>query len=185
MYGLTSQWREAKKSNREENEKFEVLFSNFEKRTRNLKFLSPVSRGEREIWKKVLHFWEKKEKGVFFSQVSRGEREFCLKSPISRREIWKRVLHFREEKEKWILFSQDSRGEREFLPGVFEKFSLSAKLCQSYCDSQSFRESESFTLISLLPTSRDDLVKILSQVLLFFCYYWSLWWWLVYLHCKS
>ena len=72
---LGSHWREAKKSNREEKEKFDILFSNFEKRKRNLKFLSPVSRGEREIWKKVLHFREEKEKGVFFSQVSRGERE--------------------------------------------------------------------------------------------------------------
>ena len=133
-----SHWREAKKSNREEKEKFDILFSNFEKRKRNLKFLSPVSRREREMWKRVLHFREVKEKGIFFSQVSRGEREFFLKvsnfekrkrnlkffSPVLRREreIWKSVLHFREEKEKWILFSQDSRGEREFLPGFLKSF---------------------------------------------------------------
>ena len=74
----TSHWREAKKSNREEKEKFDILFSNFEKRKRNLKFISPVSRGEKEIWKKVLHFREEKEKGIFFSQVSRGERELFV-----------------------------------------------------------------------------------------------------------
>ena len=98
-----SHWREAKKSNREEKEKFDILFSNFEKRKRNLKFISPVSRGEKEIWKKVLHFREEKEKGIFFSQVSRGERESFLKSPISRREreIWNSFPQFWEEKEKF------------------------------------------------------------------------------------
>ena len=40
---------------------------------RNLKFLIPVSRREREICKKVLLFREEKEKWIFFSQVSRGE----------------------------------------------------------------------------------------------------------------
>ena len=40
--------------------------------------------------------------------------------------------------------------EKRISTRLFEKFSLSAKLFQSYCDSQSFRESESFTLISLL-----------------------------------
>ena len=73
-----SHWREAKKSNREEKEKFDTLFSNFEKRKRNLKFISPASRGETEIWKKLLHFREEKEKGIFFSQVSRGKRELFV-----------------------------------------------------------------------------------------------------------
>ena len=44
-----SHWREAKKSNREEKEKSKILFSSFERRKRNRKFLSPVSRGKREI----------------------------------------------------------------------------------------------------------------------------------------
>ena len=70
-----SHWREAKKSNWEEEEKFENIFSNLEKRKRTLKFLSPVSRREREIFKKVLHFWEEKKNGIFYSQVLRGERE--------------------------------------------------------------------------------------------------------------
>ena len=80
-----------------------MSFSNFEKRKRNLKFLSPVSRREREIWTKVLNFREEKEKGIFFSEVSRGEREFFNKSPISRRkrEIWNSFPHFWEEKEKF------------------------------------------------------------------------------------
>ena len=169
---VTSLWREAKKSNREEKEKFDILFSNFEKRKRNLKFLSPVSRGEREIWKKVLHFREEKEKGIFFSQVSRGEREFFLKvsnfekrkrnlkffSPVLRREreIWKSVLHFREEKEKWILFSQDSRGEGEFLPGFLKSFP--------------------FLQIIALPTKALEKVKVSYSFTCFVLCLWS--WWL-------
>ena len=88
-----------KKFNREEKEKFEILFSNFGKRKRNLKFLSPVSRREREIWKRVLHIGEEKEKGILFSQVSRGEKEIFLKNLQFREEKekfgkWKMVLHF-------------------------------------------------------------------------------------------
>ena len=44
-----SGWRESKKSNREEKEKFESNFSHFERRKRNMISLSPVSRREREI----------------------------------------------------------------------------------------------------------------------------------------
>ena len=93
-------WREAKKSNREEKEKFKILFSNFERRKRNQKFLSPVSRGKREILKNMLNFREEKEKWIFYSQASRREREsennfsvfekrkgnFKCCSPILRRE---------------------------------------------------------------------------------------------------
>ena len=153
-----SHWREAKKSNQEEKEKFDILFSNFEKRKRNLKFLSPVSRREGEIWKSVLHFREVKEKGIFFSQVSRGEREF-FKSLQLREEKEKSEILFpsfekrkrnlekcsplsRREREMDIIFSRFERRKR-ISTRLFEKFSLSAKLCQSYCDSQSFRESES------------------------------------------
>ena len=63
-------------SNREEKEKFEIIFSNFERRKRNLKLIPPVLIREREIWKGVLHFREEKEKWILFSQDSRGEREF-------------------------------------------------------------------------------------------------------------
>ena len=38
-----------------------------------MKFLSQVSRREREICKKVLLFREGKEKWIFFSQISRGD----------------------------------------------------------------------------------------------------------------
>ena len=144
-------------------DKFDIFFSNFEKSKRNLKFLSPVLRGEREIWKKVLHFREEKEKGVVFSQVSRGEREFLLKISYfeKRKRNLKKIPQFWEEKEKfgkefstfekrkrnWYYFLK-FREEKENSDQAFWKVSLSPKLCQSYCDSQSFRESESFTLIS-------------------------------------
>ena len=51
--------REAKKSNREEKEKFEKIFSNFEKR---------------------------KRKGFHFSRFERRKRNFLNDSPLSRRE---------------------------------------------------------------------------------------------------
>ena len=131
------------KSDREE--KFDILFSNFEKRKRNLKFLSPVSRRERE--RDIIFSSFKRRKRIFLkvSNFEKRKRNLKFFSPVLRREreIWKSVLHFREEEEKWILFSQDSRGEMRISTRLFEKFSLSAKLCQSYCDSQSFRESES------------------------------------------
>ena len=53
-----------------------AIFSNFEKRKRNLKFFSSVLRREREIWKRVLHFREEKEKWILFSQDSRGKGKF-------------------------------------------------------------------------------------------------------------
>ena len=92
---LGSVWREAKMSNREEKEKFENNFSNFEREKRNFKPISPLSRGEREIWKR-------------FSTFERRKRNMKTISPLSRREweICKAVRQFREEKEKsrvWIF----------------------------------------------------------------------------------
>ena len=55
----TTEQREAKKSNREEKEKFEKIFSNFEKR---------------------------KRKGFHFSRFERRKRNFLNDSPLSRRE---------------------------------------------------------------------------------------------------
>ena len=75
--------------NREEKEKFETLFSIFERRKRNLKYHSPFLRREREILKNILNFREEKEKLTSFSQLSTGERE-----------ILKNILNFREETEK-------------------------------------------------------------------------------------
>ena len=68
-------WREAKRSNREEKEKFNILFSSFEKRKRNQKFLSLVLRGKREFQKNMLNFREEKEKWTFYAQASRRESE--------------------------------------------------------------------------------------------------------------
>ena len=120
-------WREAKKSNREEKEKFEILFSNLEKRKRTLKFLSPLSRREREICKKVLHFREEKENGIFYSQVSRGDGEFFTKiSNFEKwREIWNSFLKFREEREKFAkkfsFFEKEKRNGYSFLKFREEK----------------------------------------------------------------
>ena len=176
---------------REEKEKFEKVFFTFEKwKRKGFSFLK--FREEKENFLKVSNFEKRKRNLKFFSPVLRRERE-----------IWKRVLHFREEKEKWILFSQDSRGEREFLPGFLKKKSLSAKLCQSYCDSQSFRESESLLCqecdfssnamhkswqlllhVRASPRLETTLLKYFPKCCSFCCY-WSLGWWFVYLHCKS
>ena len=93
--------------------------STIEKRKTNLIFFSPILRRERETWnsfpqfreekreiwrrKKVLHFQEEKEKGIFFSQVSRGERWYFFRSLILRREreIWNSFPQFWEQKEKF------------------------------------------------------------------------------------
>ena len=109
---------------REEKEKPEIPFPSFERRKRNLKKGSPLSRRERE--RDFLFSSFERRKRIFFKSLQLREEKENLKffSPVLRREreIWKSVLHFREEKEKWILFSQDSRGEREFLPGFLKSF---------------------------------------------------------------
>ena len=109
---------------REEKEKPEIHFPSFERRKRNLKKGSPLSRRERE--RDFLFSSFERRKRIFFkiSNFEKRKRNLKFFSPVLRREreIWKRVLHFREEKEKWILFSQHSRGEREFLPGFLKSF---------------------------------------------------------------
>ena len=74
---------------REEKEKPEIHFPSFERRKRNLKKGSPLSRRERE-------------RDFLFSSFERRKRIF-LKSPISRREreIWNSFPQFWEEKEKF------------------------------------------------------------------------------------
>ena len=74
---------------REEKEKFENNFSNFERRKRKLNSLSPVSRGEREIWKQFLLFREEREKV-----------KFPFPSFEKRKRNQTNILDFREEKEK-------------------------------------------------------------------------------------
>ena len=135
---------------REEKEKPEIHFPSFERRERNLKKGSPLLRRERERdflfsrfqrRKRIvflnLQFREEKEKSeILFPSSEKRKRNLEKGSPLSRRE-----------REMDIIFSRFER--RKIIPTrLFEKSSLSPKLCQSYCDSQSFRESESFTLIS-------------------------------------
>ena len=100
-----------------------------ERRKRNLKFFSPVSRGERETGNSFPQFREEKEKSKkIFSTFERRKRNgfSILKlweekekvktiSPFSRREreMLNVVLQFREEKEKFeILFSSFERRKR-------------------------------------------------------------------------
>ena len=96
-----SGWREAKKSNREEKEKFEINFSSFERRKRNLILISPTSRGEREIWNWFLQFREEKEKYEFpflsFEKRKRNQKKY---SQLSRRERERYILCSSFEKRK-------------------------------------------------------------------------------------
>ena len=72
----------------------------------------------------ILHFWEEKEKWIFFSQGSRRERE-----------IPRKILHFREEKE--ILFL---RGEREISRREIETHHPSFKRRNKFLKSSSHWE---------------------------------------------
>ena len=97
----TSGWREAKKSNREEKEKSEFPFPIFEKRKRNLKTISLISRGERESWIPFPQFREEKEKFENnFSYFERRERKLNFLSPVSRREREIRQIFSTFEKRK-------------------------------------------------------------------------------------
>ena len=76
---------------REEKEKPEIPFPSFEKKKRNLKIYSQLSRGEREM-------------GILFSSFKKGKRK------------WKYFLHFRGEKEKFeMLFLNFEKRNREFI----------------------------------------------------------------------
>ena len=69
-----SDWREPKKANREEKEKFENIFSNFERRRRNLKILSPVLIRKREI-RKIFSTLEKRKRNEYSLLKLREEKE--------------------------------------------------------------------------------------------------------------
>ena len=190
---------------REEKEKPEIPFPSFEKGKRNVKKGSPLSRSERErnilfssferrkrIFFKSLQLREEKEKSeILFPSFEKRKRNLEKCSPLSRRE-----------REMDIIFSRFERRKR-ISTRLFEKFSLSAKLCQSYCDSQSFRESESLHCqecdfssnamhkswqlllhVRASPRLETTLLKYFPKCCSFCCY-WSLGWWFVYLHCKS
>ena len=208
--------------------------SPIEKRKRNLIFFSPISRRERETWNSFPQFREGKEKfekgfstfekwkrkGYSFLKF-REEKENFFKSLQLREEKEKSEILFpsfekrkrnlekcsplsRREREMDIIFSRFERRKR-ISTRLFEKFSLSAKLCQSYCDSQSFRESESLHCqecdfssnamhkswqlllhVRASPRLETTLLKYFPKCCSFCCY-WSLGWfnWFVYLHCKS
>ena len=107
---------------------------------------SPLSRSERErdflfssferrkrFFFKSLQLREEKEKSeILFPSFEKRKRNLEKGSPLSRRE-----------REMDIIFSTFERRKR--IPTrLFEKFSLSPKLCQTY----SYSQSESFTIIS-------------------------------------
>ena len=87
---------------------FERQKSPIEKRKRNSKTISPISRGEREIWIPSHQFWEEKEKLESLCLVSRVEREIQIS-----------FAQFREEKEKLEFLSKVLRGEREISNFLF------------------------------------------------------------------
>ena len=72
--------REAKRSNREEKEKFNIHFSSFERRKRNRKFLSLVSRGKRKFQKNMRNIREGESENR--SPFSRREREMSNTVPL-------------------------------------------------------------------------------------------------------
>ena len=81
--------------------------SPIEKRKRNFKFFSPVSREERETWNSFPQFREEKEKSKrIFSTFERRKRNGFS------------ILKLQEEKEKIITISPFSRREREILNAV-------------------------------------------------------------------
>ena len=75
---------------REEKEKSDTNFSNFERRKRNMKLISPISRGEREIWIPFLSFEKRKRNQKKYSQLSRRDREryiLCLSFEKRKRNL--------------------------------------------------------------------------------------------------
>ena len=79
-------WRDAKKSNREEKEKYGIHILSFEKRKEKCRDLFSGSRREREFlpkkWRNFKHFLQfrdEKRNPKIFSLVSRREREILQK----------------------------------------------------------------------------------------------------------
>ena len=87
-------WRDAKKWNREEKEKYGIHISNFGKRKEKCRDLFSGSRRERE-------FLPKKSRNLQFSPISRREREILKTNLMIREEIeTSRFQTFCDEKEK-------------------------------------------------------------------------------------
>ena len=101
-------WRDAKKSNREEKEKYGIHISSFEKRKEKCRDLFSGSRREREFlpkkWRNFKHFLQfrdEKRNPKIFSLVSRREREILQTNLMIREEIeTSRFQTFCDEKEK-------------------------------------------------------------------------------------
>ena len=103
--------------------------------------------------KKVLHFREEKENGIFYSEVSNFQKRNLkfLSSVLRRkREICKKVLLFREKKLKWILFSQVLRGERECWR-IF--FSPNVRILKNYFQHQHLGQDLCTHCISWVPVA--------------------------------
>ena len=91
--------------------------SQIEKRKRNLKRISPILRGEIEIWISFPQFWEEKEKSnKMFSTFKKIKRYQTKCSQLSRREREKYVLcsSFESRKRNLKYLSPISRWEREY-----------------------------------------------------------------------
>ena len=108
-FGIISRhWRDAKKSNREEKEKYGIYISSFEKRNEKCRDLFSGSRREREFlpkkWRNFKHFLQfrdEKRNQKIFSLVSRREREILQTNLMIREEIeTSRFQTFCDEKEK-------------------------------------------------------------------------------------
>ena len=101
-------WRDAKKSNREEKEKYGIHILSFEKRKEKCRDLFSGSRREREFlpkkWRNFKHFLQfrdEKRNPKVFSLVSRREREILQTNLMIREEIeTSRFQTFCDEKEK-------------------------------------------------------------------------------------
>ena len=101
--------------------------SPIEKRKRNLKLLSPISRGEGEIWNAFTQFWEeiekferrfstfekRKKKRYSFLKLQE-EKEEVKKSPLSRRAEKLEMLFSSFEKSKRSLKTDSSLSRREW-----------------------------------------------------------------------
>ena len=91
--------------------------SQIEKRKRNLKTISPISRGEREIWISFPQFREEKEKSnKMFSTFEKRKRNQTKCFQLSRRERETYFLcsSFESRKRNLKYLSPISRGEREY-----------------------------------------------------------------------
>ena len=113
-------WREAKRSNEKRPRNLKLVFSNSERRRRNLNsflnFKIPIFKKRKRKGFLHLKFRFRKRKWKK-SLLSRSDREIwnaVLQFLWRERKIIQQALHFRNKKEKWKLFSQVWKGETDF-----------------------------------------------------------------------